>query len=298
MSRTVIQRGGRFTGALILLSLTAVSGCASRRVVDSVLLRNHFGLTQGLPYGSNVRQRLDVYRPRRVEGPAPVIVFLYGGRWQYGSKDEYRLVVDAITRRGLVAVVPDYRLYPEVRFPSWVEDAARAVRWVHDSIHRFGGDPARIVVVGISAGAHTSALLGLDEHYLRQAGVPADAVRGFVSLAGPVATVWTDADVQALMGPRKEWSATYPIAQVGGREPPLLLLQGGRDKTVSPANAGRLAAHIKQRGGCARAIIYAGLNHVGIVVALALDRFNIAPVLEDVLRFSRAPAEYACRAPS
>jgi len=64
---------------------------------------------------------------------------------------------------------------------------------------------------------------------------------------------------------------------------------------VSPANAVRLAACIRQRGGCARAIIYQGLDHVGIVLALALDRFNIAPVLEDVLRFAWAPAASACR---
>lgn len=298
MSKTVMRPDRWLAGALALVSLPIGSGCAPRGVVESVLLRNHFALTQDLPYGNNVRQRLDVYRPRRADGPAPVIVFLYGGRWQHGSKGEYRLVGDAITRRGLVAVVPDYRLYPEVRFPAWVEDAARAVRWVRDSIQGFGGDPARIVVVGHSAGAHTSALLGLDGHYLRQAGVPAEAVRGFVSLAGPVATAWTDTDVQALMGPPEQWPATYPMAQVGGREPPLLLLQGGRDETVSPAGVGRLAAQIRQRGGCARAIIYTGLNHVGIVVALALDRFNIAPVLEDVLRFVLAPAAYACRAPS
>lgn len=281
-------------GLALPLALLAISGCAPRRMLESFLLRDHFALVRNLPYGSDVRQRLDLYRPREQRGPAPVIVFLYGGRWQYGSKDEYRLLGDAVTRRGLMAVVPDYRLYPKVRFPAWVEDAAQTVRWVHDSIGQFGGDPSRIIVVGHSAGAHTSALLALDERYLRKAGVARDGVRGFVSLAGPVATVWTDADVQALMGPREGWPATYPLEQVGGSEPPLLLLQGAGDQTVSPQNALRLAARIKERGGCARAIIYRGLDHVGIVVALVLDRLNIAPILEDILRFARSPGAYAC----
>ena len=71
----------------------------------------------------------------------PVVVFIYGGRWQGGSKEQYRLLGDALTREGFVAVMPDYRLYPEVGFPRWVEDGARAVRWVRDSIARYGGDP-------------------------------------------------------------------------------------------------------------------------------------------------------------
>ncbi|MDQ3224848.1 MAG: alpha/beta hydrolase [Gemmatimonadota bacterium] len=249
-----------------------------------------------LPYGSDARQRLDVYRPRHLVATAPVIVFLYGGRWQHGSRNEYRLLGDAITRRGLVAVIPDYRLYPEVRFPAWVEDAARAVGWVRDSIAQYGGDPGRIVVVGHSAGAHTAALLALDPQYLREAGMPDGSVQGFVSMAGPVATVWTDPDVQALMGPREDWAATYPMELVDGTEPPLLLLQGARDETVAPASAVRLADRVRERGGCARAILYQGLGHIGIVVAPALDRFNVAPVLEDVLRFVRHPSAYACGA--
>jgi len=283
-------------GVLLLFWPPVISGCTPRGYLDSLLVGHHFELAQGLSYGNEARQRLDVYRPKRQQQAAPVIVFLYGGRWQHGSRKEYRLLGDAVTRHGLVAVVPDYRLYPDVRFPAWVRDAALAVRWVRDSVRQFGGDPARIIVVGHSAGGHTSALLALDGRYLRQAGVPESVVRGFVSLAGPVATVWTDADVQALMGPHEGWSATYPLEQVDGKAPPLLLLQGGRDGTVSPNDAVRLAGRIRERGGCARAIVYKGLGHVGIAVALVLDRFNIAPVMEDVLRFVGSPTAFTCGA--
>nr|MBA2304911.1 alpha/beta hydrolase [Acidobacteriota bacterium] len=211
------------------------------------MLRDHFLLLPDLAYGSGIRQRLDLYRPRDTRAAVPVVVFLYGGRWQYGSKAEYRLLGDAFTRRGLMVVVPDYRLSPSVQFPAWVEDAAGAVRWVRDSIGRYGGDPSRIFVVGHSAGAHTAALLALDGRYLRRAGVPRAALRGFVALAGPVATRWTDADVQALMGPPESWPATYPMTHVDGTDPPLLMLHGERDRTVSPGNSVRLAARIRQR---------------------------------------------------
>jgi acetyl esterase/lipase len=228
---------------------------------------------------------------REWEQPAaPVVVFLYGGRWQHGSKRDYRLLGTALARSGVVAVVPDYRLYPEVRFPGWVEDAAQAIRWVHDSIGRFGGDPSQLFVVGHSSGAHSAALLALNEQYLRDAGVPAASVRGFVSLAGPVATRWTDPDVQRLMGPPSHWPATYPIDHVDGIEPPLLLLHGSLDEVVAPANSVRLAHRIRERGGCARLRIYRGLGHVAIVLAFSLPQFAIAPVLDEVIRFIRRPA--------
>ena len=274
--------------ALLPILLGQVTACAPRQLAESVLVGNHFELVGDVPYGTDPTDRLDVYRPRHRESSAPVVVFLYGGRWQSGSKEEYRLLGDALTREGVVAVVPDYHRYPEVRFPVWVEDAARAVRWVRDSIGRFGGDPERIFIMGHSSGAHTATLLALDEHYLRDAGVSPSAVRGFISLAGPVATTWTDPDVQALMGPRERWARTYPMEQVTGSAPPLLLLHGARDRLVSSANSVRLAARIHARGGCAPVILYRGLDHIGIVIALALPRFNIAPVLRDVVGFVHA----------
>jgi acetyl esterase/lipase len=240
-----------------------------------------------LPYGEGARDRLDVYFARTAPERAPVIVYLYGGRWQNGSKEQYRLLGDALTRRDLVLVVPEYRLYPEVEFPAWVEDAARAVRWTRENIQRFGGDPGRIWVVGHSAGGHTAALLALDDRYLLEAGVPTGSVRGFVSLAGPVNSEWTAADVQALMGPREGWPATYPATHIDGTERPLLLLHGSGDRTVSPGNSVSLAERIRDRGGCARSLLYPGIGHVEIAVALAVPRLPGPPVLEDVLGFMR-----------
>jgi acetyl esterase/lipase len=139
--------------------------------------------------------------------------------------------------------------------------------------------------MGHSAGAHTATLLALDGHYFKDAGVPPSVVKGFVSLAGPVATTWTDPDVQELMGPRKGWPMTYPMEQVEGSAPPLLLLHGARDRVVSSANSLRLGARIRARAGCAPVILYRGLDHIAIILALALPRFGIAPVLDDVMAF-------------
>jgi acetyl esterase/lipase len=261
--------------------------------VEFFLLHHDFDLARDLAYGSDAREQLDVYRPRTAKAAAPVVIFLYGSRWQYGSRNEYHLLGQALTGRGLVAVVPDYRLYPQVTFPGWVEDAARAVRWASDSIGSYGGDPKRIFIVGHSAGAHTAALLALDPHYLRRAGVPPGTVRGVVSLAGPVATAWTDSDIKALMGPPESWRASYPLEHADGTGPPLLLLHGALDETVAAQNSVQLGSRIRELGGCARVVIYRGLTHVGIVIALAVPSLNIAPVLEEIVRFVRSP-EHSC----
>jgi acetyl esterase/lipase len=273
----------------LLAPLLALGACSVRGVAEAVLVGNHFTRTADVRYGDDPRLKLDVYRPNRVRAGAPVVVWLYGGRWQGGSKRDYRLLGDAMTRRGWIVVIPDYRLAPRVRFPAWVQDGARAVRWARDHAAELGGDPANLFVMGHSAGAHTVALLALDEHWLRDAGVPADAVRGFVALAGPVATTWTDPDVQALMGPREGWPATYPLTHVDGRAAPMLLLHGEADRTVSVRNSLRLADAIREHGGCARAITYRGVGHVDIVVAFSVPRLRRTPVMEDVARFVRDP---------
>lgn len=269
-----------------ILAAGAIS-CSPRRVAETFFLGNHFIRTADLRYGNGPRHHLDVYQPRSGQKALPVVLFLYGGRWQSGSKEDYRLLGNALTRRGFVVVVPDYRFYPDTIFPGWVLDAARAVHWTQHNIGRYGGDTAQIFIVGHSAGAHTAALLALDERYLREAGVSASSVLGYVSLAGPVLTTWTDADVQALMGPRENWPATYPSTYIDGTEKPFLLMHGLNDKTVSPQNSAGLAARIRQRGGCAKVILYPNLGHVELVVALAEPRISRAPVLDDVIKFTK-----------
>ncbi|MGZ8492473.1 MAG: alpha/beta hydrolase [Gemmatirosa sp.] len=281
--------------ALALLAVGALAACAPRRTVESLFLGDHFTSVADVPYGDDPRQRLDVYRPRDTHAGAPVIVFLHGGRWKYGSKADYSLLGSTLTRRGFVVVVPNARVAPAHRFPAWVEDGARVVRWTADHVASLGGDPARVTLVGHSSGAHTVALLVLDARWLRAAGVPAGTVRGGVTLAGPVDTVWTDPDVQALMGPREGWPTTYARTHVDGAAPPLLLLHGAADETVFPVGSRRLAARITAAGGCAPFRSYDGVGHVGIVVALGAPGLRLAPVLDDVAAFARRP-DAACPA--
>jgi acetyl esterase/lipase len=282
----------RRTLAIVLLAL--LTACAPRFAAERWVLGDRTSQSRDIPYGTDERQQLDVYRGHPPREPAPVIVFLYGGRWKYGSKDDYLLIGNSFARRGWITVIPNYRLYPETLFPGWVQDGATAVRWTVDNIASFGGDTSRIFVVGHSAGAHTAALLALDEQYLRDAGVARAAVKGYVSIAGPVDTTWTAPDVQRLMGPPAGWPDSYPWTHVGTDQPRLLLMHGDADDVVTVGNSLRLADRISGRDGCAPLRVYRGVGHVDIAIALGLPALVQAPVLADLAHFVRRAGTMEC----
>lgn len=271
-----------------LVAVLALVGCTPLGLLNAVSIAEPYELKTDVAYGEGDRRKLDIYQPPNAQG-APVVVFFYGGRWQSGDKDEYRFVGEALASRGFVAVIPDYRLYPDVIFPAFVEDAAAAVAWVHQNVGRFGGDAATLHLMGHSAGAHIAGLLATDERYLLTAGAPPKVLDSFVGLAGPYDFLpFTDADIRALMGPEAQWPTTQPVNFVDGAEPPMLLLHGADDTIARPTNSTSLASRLEAAGGRAEAKIYPRVEHYRILVALARPFRGIAPVLDDATSFMRA----------
>lgn len=131
---------------------------------------------EGVAYGPDPRQVLDVYTPAKPSAAAPVVVFFYGGSWSSGRRQDYAFVGKALASRGFVTVIPDYRLVPQVRFPAFVQDSAAAVKWAYDHAAQYGGDAGRLAVMGHSAGAYNAMMVALDTHWLAQAGAPPGVV--------------------------------------------------------------------------------------------------------------------------
>jgi len=139
-----------------------------------------------LTYASEDRGHFDVYAPPRPSPRTPVAVFLYGGSWQSGDKALYRFVGRSLASRGIITVIPDYRVYPEVRYPAFLRDNARAVAFAKQHAAEWGGDPGRLFLIGHSAGAYNAAMLALDRRWLGEVGLdPRRDLAGFVGLAGP-----------------------------------------------------------------------------------------------------------------
>jgi acetyl esterase/lipase len=261
-------------------------GCAPIGLVNALVPSSGFEQTEGIAYGAEPRQKLDVYRPVGLDSAAPVVVFFYGGRWRTGEREQFRFVAEALTSLGAVVVIPDYRLAPEVVFPAFVEDGARAVAWAHRNAAAYGGDPRRIYLMGHSAGAQIAALLALDRRYLDPLSVPDSAIAGMIGIAGPYDFLpFTDADVRQSMGPPERWPETQPVNFAREGAPPLLLLQGADDETVKPRNATSLAAAERAAGGCVRTVLYPHVGHIAILAALWKPLRMIAPVRREVARF-------------
>jgi acetyl esterase/lipase len=216
-----------------------------------------------------------------------VLVFFYGGSWQSGDRRNYRFVGESFSAAGFVTIIPDYRLYPSVRFPAFIDDGAHAVRWAAEHARDYGGDPERIFLMGHSAGAHIAALLTLDERYLEKAGAPKGVIRATVGLAGPYQFRSVSRAIRAVFDGSQAWSTTQPIHFVDGDEPPMLLLSGALDDVVDPRSASQLASRIREKGGWVRHVVYPALGHIGIVTALAPGFEGRAPVMRDSVNFFR-----------
>lgn len=241
-----------------------------------------------IAYGEGPRRKLDVYPGAGTAARKPVMVFVYGGSWDSGRREDYRWVGRALAAQGFLTVVPDYRIGPANVFPDFLDDIAAAVRWTRDHAAEHGGDPDRIVLIGHSAGAYNVMMVGLDRRYLESAGVPPSAIRGVIGLSGPYDFYPWDTPVsEHAFGAWPEPLQTQPVTFARADAPPLLLLHGSVDTTVRPRNVARLEVKMKTAGGRVETKIYDGVDHKGMVLALAKPFRTKTPVLDDVTAFAR-----------
>ena len=239
----------------------------------------------GLAYGEGPRQRLDVYKPRHA-AKAPVLVFFYGGSWQRGSRDLYHFVGVSLAAQGIVTIVPDYSIFPPARFPTFVEDAARAVRFVRESAAQWGGDPTRLVLMGHSAGAYIAAMLSFDPQWVEQVGLNSQIdLAGFIGLAGPYDFLPIESRTLRTIFGGANRPETQPISFVTGKEAPSLLITPWRDRLVSPENSRRMVEKIHVHGGVAEERTYRGVGHFTLIGAFAPALRVLAPVLNEATQF-------------
>lgn len=259
--------------------------------------RSPFGYAHraDVQYGVEPAHRLDLYVPEAAE-LAPVIVFWHGGMWKKGSKDDVRFVGAALARSGYVAVIPNYRLYPQVRFPAFVDDGARAVAWVREEIASFGGDPDAIFLMGHSAGAYIATMLAFDPRYLNEHGESAKCIRGVIGMAGPYTLERPAVFLESIFD--KSSNARWrPIDAVATASPPTLLLHGEADNIVWVDEAKAMADRLGQHAVPVELRTYPDRSHYDILVAWWWPLQFRAPVRRDVQRFiERRVADSASRA--
>jgi acetyl esterase/lipase len=271
---------------MFVLALPGLLAGCSADMVNSFVSRDDFRLVSGVSYGDGPRRTLDLYRPKTDEAKKPVVVFFYGGNWDSGKKEDYLFVGDALAKRGFIVVIPDYRIYPEVRYPAFVEDGASAVRWTLAHIAEYGGDPDKVSVMGHSAGGYIALMLAIDGQWL---GADHARIKCAVGLAGPYDFLpLTDPKLKIIFGTEADLAQTQPITYVDGKAPPVLLVTGRLDRIVSPGNVTRLAARIRDHGGKVETERYSLLGHITLIGSFAEPLRAVMPVVGDVTRFLEA----------
>jgi acetyl esterase/lipase len=271
----MIGRRGAIIGSLAALA----GGCSpAAALLNATVPRTGYVLEADLAYGRLPRQRLDYYAPAAPQPGGKTVVFFYGGAWHQGDKADYLFLGQALASRGIGVVVADYRLYPDVRYPAFIQDGALAVGW---SARRFGSE--RLFLMGHSAGAYIASMLAANTAYLRSAGVDRLKLGGLIGIAGPydfrtLNYRW----LRDIFGNTDD-AAIQPVSHATAPLPPALLLHGTADRLVAPRNSQRLAAAWQAARSPVNLKLYDEVDHLTIVGAFADMLQGRAPTRADVL---------------
>ena len=264
------------------------SACSPVSMLNAIIPENGYHRFVDIRYGETSRHKLDIYLSNHSNSEAPkkTVIFFYGGGWDSGDKEDYKFVAEALSSAGFDVVIPDYRLYPDVVFPEFVDDAALAVSWSHKHLAKFGANPNSLFVAGHSAGAHIAALLALDPHYLKRYQLSPDRLGGMIGLAGPYDFLPLESDtLKTIFGPENERWRSQPINFVDGKNPPMLLMLGDDDSTVWPKNSRNLATKIREKGGNIELVEFKDYGHVEMVAKLAKPLRGEGRLLQAITEF-------------
>lgn len=167
---------------------------------------------------------LDIYYPEEQDDFA-TIVWFHGGGLTAGKK----FIPNAFKRQNIAVVAVNYRLYPKVKAPAYIEDAAAAVAWVFNHISEYGGDRNRIVVSGHSAGGYLTTMIGLDSTYLAPYDIHPNEIAALIPYSGHTITHFTVRKERGIQGNIPIVDHLAPLFHVKANAPPIILITGDRE---------------------------------------------------------------------
>jgi acetyl esterase/lipase len=289
VSITYILRGC----ALALVATAALTACSPLRTLNSLSANGTAHTSSlGISYGPLARQKLDAYTPAGAPpiNGWPLVVFFYGGSWNSGQREDYGFVGAALAERGVVTLVADYRLYPEVRYPQFLADSALALAYGLDNAKRLGADPMRVFVMGHSAGGYNAAMLALDPRWLAATGHSTHELAGWIGLSGPYDFLPTnDPQLQVIFHHPDYPPGSQPLSHTSVDSPRTFLGAPPDDKVVSFTRSTRaLATRLQAAGVSVTLKEYPHATHATLIGSFAWPLRWAGPVLSDVVSFVQA----------
>ncbi len=234
---------------LVLPGLSLLASCSAFKPVNllnAAVPSSGYTLQSGIVYGNENRQKLDIYFPTTPAAQSRIIVFIYGGAWREGNRAEYEFVGQALADAGHVVIIPDYRLYPSVVFPEFIDDIADAIVAANNVIgQRSSESMDQVVLMGHSSGAHTAAMMASDPQWLEGSGITPSAL---IAIAGPYYLPLDNPEVEPVFPTVSNADDVQPVALVTSEHPPVLLIHGEEDKRVLPFHTRRYSAALMAAG--------------------------------------------------
>lgn len=236
-----------------------------------------------LPYGKEVKQKLDVYLPRQRPSGGPVLVVLHGGGFREGDRAHYGYIAAPFAEQGVITVVPSYRLTPAASFPDQPEDVRAVLVWVAKNIKAYGGDPGRVYLAGHSAGAILTATVCVDPAWRKGTGDL--RLRGCIPISGSY-------DMRNLQGAPgyvarpSDAEPASPVVNVRPNPPRMLVALGSvEERYLSPSQA--LVAALKTKDGRAEMMVLEGQAHDDTAAALGDGQGALVHAILELIRETR-----------
>jgi len=209
------------------LLLTVVSGISQSTPSDYKTIENISYYSQNEEEYQAERCVLDIYYPTDIDSFATVVWF-HGGGLRAGQK----FIPEQLKEKGIAIVAVNYRLFPKVKNPVYIEDAAASVAWTFEHIADYGGSSDRIFVSGHSAGGYLTSMIGLDKSYLAKHKVEADDIAGLIPFSGHAITHFTQREERGIDGKEVVVDKYAPIALIRKDAPPYTIITGDRDQEL------------------------------------------------------------------
>ena len=199
----------------------------------------------------------------------PMVVFVHGGSWESGNKDEYAFVGQSLAQAGYVTAVINYRKAPEHVYPDYVQDAAQAIAWSYNNAKSLHADPKRLAVIGHSAGAFNAVAAVANEDFLAPYGVKPKDIAAVIGIAGPYSYDFRKFSSRTAFGSDATPETVMPDRQIKGEQPPYLLLTAEKDKIVHVTNTTKMTQALKAAGVKVETGEIAGASHATSIGAMA-----------------------------
>lgn len=223
----------------------------------------------GLAYGTDPKQKLDVYQPATKTTAAPIFIFLHGGGMREGDRAQYGWIARPFARHGIVTIVASYRLTPAFRYPAQPEDVRQMLAWAYRHAREYGADPNRIYIGGHSAGAILSAFVAVDRDWQKALSLPADVVKGFVPVSGSYDLTAPDTVSEYVPDTARRAEASA-LLNVDPSPPPAIVAVGSPERQVAPSKA--FAEALRKRGGDVELLVLDGMEHDQTALAVGDER--------------------------